>query len=223
MHFNYLACSLFTWASRDVNVTWLSRTWTDRKLSRPDLTVSWLWADRDLTVSRSWPNHDWIVSWPWPDRELTLSWPWPELTWPWRAFGCTNHVNQALKLISPRGILCCVPGRSVSYFNINSIHFVNWFPCSPQGILSDRAGMVGLQPPHTAKHSLDVCRSKSTTLNEMEHIFERVFATLRLGSLTFRHRASCILGQAFRYSPENAFYIFNQQIYFIIWYLLDRA
>ena len=34
--------------------------------------------------------------------------------------------------------------------------------------------------------------------------------------LTFRHRASCILGQAFRYSPENAFYIFNQQIYFII-------
>ena len=34
--------------------------------------------------------------------------------------------------------------------------------------------------------------------------------------LTFRHGASSILGQAFRYSPENAFYIFNQQIYFII-------
>ena len=34
--------------------------------------------------------------------------------------------------------------------------------------------------------------------------------------LTFRHRASCILGQAFHYSPENAFYTFNQQIYFII-------
>ena len=41
--------------------------------------------------------------------------------------------------------------------------------------------------------------------------------------LAFRHRASCILGQAFHYSPEKAFYIFNQQIYFIIWYLLDRA
>jgi len=41
--------------------------------------------------------------------------------------------------------------------------------------------------------------------------------------LTFRHRASCILGQAFQYYPENTFYIFNQQIYFIIWYLLDRA
>ena len=36
------------------------------------------------------------------------------------------------------------------------------------------------------------------------------------GRLTFRHRASCMLGQAFHYSPENAFYIFNQQIYFII-------
>jgi len=35
-------------------------------------------------------------------------------------------------------------------------------------------------------------------------------------SLTFRHRASYILGQAFHYSPENAFYIFNQHIYFII-------
>ena len=42
-------------------------------------------------------------------------------------------------------------------------------------------------------------------------------------TLTFRYRASCILGQAFRYSPEYAFYIFNQQMYFIIWYLLDRA
>ena len=31
------------------------------------------------------------------------------------------------------------------------------------------------------------------------------------------------IGQAFRYSPEYALYIFNQQIYFIIWYLLDHA
>ena len=37
--------------------------------------------------------------------------------------------------------------------------------------------------------------------------------------------APCVLyiGQAFRYCPENAFYIFNQQIYFIIWHLIDRA
>ena len=32
-------------------------------------------------------------------------------------------------------------------------------------------------------------------------------------SLTFRHRASCTLGQAFRYSPENAFYIFILPIF----------
>ena len=38
----------------------------------------------------------------------------------------------------------------------------------------------------------------------------------RSRGLTFRQRASCIYGQAFRYSPENAFYIFNQQIYFMI-------
>ena len=41
--------------------------------------------------------------------------------------------------------------------------------------------------------------------------------------LTFRHRASSILGQAFHYSTENSFYICNQQIYFIISYLLERA
>jgi len=35
-------------------------------------------------------------------------------------------------------------------------------------------------------------------------------------SLTFKHSASCILGQAFHYSPEKAFFIFNQQIYFFI-------
>ena len=43
-----------------------------------------------------------------------------------------------------------------------------------------------------------------------------VGSRLRDNGLTFRHRASCILGQAFRYPPENAFYIPNQQIYFII-------
>ena len=34
----------------------------------------------------------------------------------------------------------------------------------------------------------------------------------------FNFQVPCVLyiGQAFRYSPENAFYVFNQQIYFII-------
>jgi len=37
--------------------------------------------------------------------------------------------------------------------------------------------------------------------------------------------APCVLyiEQASHYSSENAFYIFNQQIYFIISYFLDRA
>jgi len=34
--------------------------------------------------------------------------------------------------------------------------------------------------------------------------------------LTFRHRASSIEGQAFHYSSEKAFYIFNQQIYILL-------
>jgi hypothetical protein len=67
----------------------------------------------------------------------------------------------------------------VPYFNKKNIYFVSWVPCSPQGILSDRDVVVGLQPQHAAKHSLDVCRSKSRTLNEMEHNV----ATLRLGVL----------------------------------------
>ena len=37
----------------------------------------------------------------------------------------------------------------------------------------------------------------------------KLLGVLWRNCLTFRHRASCILGQAFHYSPENAFYIFN--------------
>ena len=56
----------------------------------------------------------------------------------------------------------------------------------------------------------------------LRHNIPNIFHTFR-SSLTFRLHASCILGQSFHYSTENAFYIFNQQMYFIIWYLLDRA
>ena len=49
--------------------------------------------------------------------------------------------------------------------------------------------------------------------------------TKKTSSSFFNLQAPCVLyiGQAFRCFPENAFYIFNQQIYFIIWYLLDLA
>ena len=66
-----------------------------------------------------------------------------------------------------------------------------------------------------------LCGAKHSKMAEMTWWTKAVRPSTPI--LTFRHRASCILGQAFRYSPENAFYIFNQQIYFIIWYLLDRA
>ena len=39
--------------------------------------------------------------------------------------------------------------------------------------------------------------------SNLKHYWLLVFV---LVCLTFRHRASCILGQAFQYSPENAFY-----------------
>ena len=41
--------------------------------------------------------------------------------------------------------------------------------------------------------------------------FETALVTTHANcTLNFRHRASSILGQAFNYSPENAFDIFNQ-------------
>ena len=47
------------------------------------------------------------------------------------------------------------------------------------------------------------------------HVANLAMFAYDINVLTFRQRASCILGQAFNCSPENAFYIFNQQIYFI--------
>ena len=60
--------------------------------------------------------------------------------------------------------------------------------------------------------------SKQNCIRTMQlyGIIKPVESSIPDAVLTFRHCASCILGQAFHYSPENAFYIFNQQIYFII-------
>ena len=44
-------------------------------------------------------------------------------------------------------------------------------------------------------------------------LFVCLFNDAVLPTLTFRHRASCILGQAFHYSPENVFiYLINKYI-----------
>ena len=60
---------------------------------------------------------------------------------------------------------------------------------------------------------VDMHKSDLSTGYRLKTVFKTMYKKFHL---TFRHRASCILGQAFHYSPENAFYIFNQQIYFII-------
>ena len=61
------------------------------------------------------------------------------------------------------------------------------------------------------------CIVRSLNTSPVAKYLAPVFAVdIIIYCLTFRHRASCILGQAFHNSPENAFYIFNQQIYFII-------
>ena len=69
-----------------------------------------------------------------------------------------------------------------------------------------------------SRHSHGRTRGNVKEISEINfEIKNRILpAGYTTGDLTFRHRASSILGQAFPYSPENAFYIFNQQIYFII-------
>ena len=64
----------------------------------------------------------------------------------------------------------------------------------------------------------DACRVLVLNVREADNLEDQsVGGRLILERISnFRHRASCILGQAFHCSPENAFYIFNQQIYFII-------
>ena len=67
----------------------------------------------------------------------------------------------------------------------------------------------------------------SSLLNMFRAFILPIFRSIRLGvtacSITFPRcwrPPTCVLyiGQAFHYSPENTFYIFNQQIY-----LFDRA
>ena len=52
-------------------------------------------------------------------------------------------------------------------------------------------------------------RTKVEKLRVRRH--REIFYKLNLQAPRFLY-----IGQAFRYSPQNAFYIFNQQIYFII-------
>ena len=46
---------------------------------------------------------------------------------------------------------------------------------------------------------------------------QEAYVLIQMSPTAINLQAPCVqfIGQAFRYSPENAFYVFNQQIYFI--------
>ena len=77
-------------------------------------------------------------------------------------------------------------------------------------------GMRFVEIHSISQHFHKVSAKMNAISSQFFHHFNPLPTKGRWLYLTFRHRASCLLGQAFRYSPENAFYIFNQQIYFII-------
>jgi len=56
-------------------------------------------------------------------------------------------------------------------------------------------------------------KSGNVCYHSVQNLF---FSSLLSTTLTLRALRFLYIGQAFRYSPENAFYIFNQQIYFIV-------
>ena len=99
------------------------------------------------------------------------------------------------------------------------------FPlCSITHIRWNRVERWGSHFAAVVSLSLGLCFICETVAYEVmrhvvQHCLFHVFGAIR--GLTSRHRASCILGHAFHYSPKNALYI--SKIYFIICYLLDRA
>jgi len=66
----------------------------------------------------------------------------------------------------------------------------------------------------------NVFRLQTTLKKTRIKLYNTLVLPVIFGSETWtvNLEAPCVLyiGQAFRYSPENAFYIFNQQIYFFI-------
>ena len=69
-----------------------------------------------------------------------------------------------------------------------------------------------------AEDALCECEYCGTKLREWGGNAVLITKVTQSGRSNFNLQAPCVpyVGQAFRYSPENAFYIFNQQIYFII-------
>ena len=104
--------------------------------------------------------------------------------------------------------------------------YIQAYILAPRSEAPGSAGVLEGQDSKTLQNGNGYSRLAKCVRNTKLYITCTNINTLRTGllnclnarfrGLTFRHLASCIQGQAFRYSPENAFYIFNQQIYFII-------
>ena len=137
--------------------------------------------------------------------------------------GCIYLPNLYIFLINVMSSRCVgifFPTRCVFYLNPRSFFYLT------SRVVSNGRGVLKRAP---SLPSFGFCLGIASNTSGWEETkaqcdnVQEASTVSRFKMLTFRHRASCILGQAFHCSLENAFYIFNQQIYFIIWYLLDRA
>ena len=97
--------------------------------------------------------------------------------------------------------------------------------CCWTGLVLVELWRTDLEPCFVTAHIFKLLNYFNREVSIYSYIFYKKFVMFWLLNfvkycfhlqLTFRHRAFSIQGQAFHYSPENAFYIFNQQIYFII-------
>ena len=150
----------------------------------------------------------------------------------------TRQNSQAAEEKSQQNALMyplCSNSRTPYFHHLHNLNLSSFkIPCYPFACSHCHSPRSAVNPSHF--HSLTPSHLLTLLVPEGRWqccLHTEYLNTLRTGllnclnarsrGLTFRHRASCIAGQAFCYSPENAFYIFNQQIYFIIWYLLDGA
>ena len=107
-----------------------------------------------------------------------------------------------IKVVHSQRSICHCTNQARDKFSIKQILNVSLYP--PQKKILQRnyfkktTNSCGIKPePPRTKYSLN-CKTTRADI--------------------FNLQAPCVLyiGQAFRYSPENDFYVFNQQIYFII-------
>ena len=112
-----------------------------------------------------------------------------------------------------RHVFLCLPLPSLPW----GFHFRACLPMSS-------AGFRNVWPSHTHLPFL-ICKSILGCFVRFHSSLFVIWFGQKILNICINLQAPRFLyiGQAFRYSPENAFYIFNQQIYFIIRYLLDRA